>query len=93
LLALDRKGMFGVKGAAASRLSRQSFQVHRTRYDEISQELNKRLVMDESQAFCAKATFQAPEQEKSGPGWKPLIVEWTKVSCQDAVDNRINVKW
>jgi hypothetical protein len=65
----------------------------RTRYDEISQELNKRLVMDESQAFCAKAAFQAPEQEKSGPGWKPLIVEWTKVSCQDGVDNRINVKW
>ena len=40
----------------------------RTRYDEIKQELNKRLVMDESQAICAKATFQAIEQVKSEPG-------------------------
>ena len=65
----------------------------RTRYDEIKQELNKRLVMDESQTICAKATFQAIEQVKSEPEWKPLIVEWREVSCQDAVDNRMNVKW
>jgi len=65
----------------------------RTRYDEIKQELNRRLVMDESQAICAKATFQAIEQVKSEPGWKPLIVEWREVSCQDALDNRMNVKW
>jgi hypothetical protein len=65
----------------------------RTRSDEIKQELNKRLVMDESQAFCAKATFQAREQEKSEPGWKPPLVEWTEISRQEAVDNRRNVKW
>jgi hypothetical protein len=59
----------------------------------VEQELNKRLVMDESQAICAKATFQAIEQVKSVPGSKPLIVEWREVSCQDAVDNRMNVKW
>jgi hypothetical protein len=65
----------------------------RTRHDEINQELNERLVMDESKAFCAKATFQVREEEKSEHGWKPLIVEWTEVSCQDAVDNRENVQW
>jgi hypothetical protein len=63
----------------------------RTRHDEISQELNERLVMDESQAFRAKATFQFREQEKKEPGFKPLIVEWTVIFCQDAADNRTNV--
>lgn len=48
--------------------------------------------MDVSQAICAKATFQAIEQVKSEPG-KPLIVEWREDSCQDTVDNRMNVKW
>jgi hypothetical protein len=65
----------------------------RTRHDEINGELKKRLVMDESKAFCAKATFQVREEEKSEPGGKPLLVEWTEVSCQDAVDNRMNVQW
>jgi len=51
------------------------------------------MLMDESQTICAKAIFQAIEQVKSEPGWKPLIVEWREVSCQDAVDNRMNVKW
>jgi len=65
----------------------------RTRHDEIKQELNKRLIMDESKAFCAKAIFQVSEEGKSEPGCKPLIVEWTEFSCQDAVDNRMNVQW
>src|SRR5262249_44238017 len=64
----------------------------RSRHNEINQELNKRLVMDESQAFCAKAIFQMRKQEIIEPGWRPLIVEWREVSCQDGKDNRLKVK-